>query len=52
MYGELVIPSHWQRDLEGQALIKQMSDDLCDYPEWNLDDEVQSGKVWERYPGW
>ena len=50
--GEAAIPAHWLRDLEAQEIIRQVSDDLCDYSEWNLEDPAQAGSVRERYPGW
>ncbi len=50
--GEAAIPAHWLRDLEAQEVIRQVSDDLCDYSKWNLEDPAQAGSVRERYPGW
>jgi ADP-ribosylglycohydrolase len=50
--GEAAIPAHWLRDLEAQEIIRQISDDLCDYSKWNLEDPAQAGSVRERYPGW
>ena len=52
IYGEGAIPAHWLRDLEAQKAIRQVSDDLCDYSKWNLEDPAQAGSVRERYPGW
>lgn len=46
------LPAHWLRDLEAQKTIRQVSDDLCDYSKWNLEDPVEAGSVCERYPGW
>lgn len=51
-YGEAAIPAHWLRDLEAHEIIRQVSDDLCDYFQWELDDQDQADKIWERYPGW
>jgi ADP-ribosylglycohydrolase len=50
--GEAAILAHWLRDLEAQEIIRQVSDDLCDYSKWNLEDPAQAGSVRERYPGW
>lgn len=52
IYGEAAIPAHWLRDLEAHEIIRQVSDDLCDYFQWELDDQDQADKIWERYPGW
>jgi ADP-ribosyl-[dinitrogen reductase] hydrolase len=52
IYGEAAIPAHWLRDLEAQEIIRRLSDDLCDYSKWNLEDLAHADSVRERYPGW
>lgn len=52
MHGEESIPAHWLRDIEAQELISKMSDDLCAYPEWNLENSTHADRIWGRYPGW
>lgn len=52
IHGEEAIPGHWLGDLEAQEAIRQVSDDLCDYSKWNLENPAKADRAFERYPGW
>jgi ADP-ribosylglycohydrolase len=52
IHGEAAIPAHWLRDLEAREILTQLSDDLCDYPKWDLEEKAQAEIILQRYPGW
>ena len=52
MYGEAAIPAHWLNHLEAREVIAQVADDLHDLRQWDLENEFEADRMWERYPGW
>lgn len=51
IYGEASIPVHWLHDLEAREVIAQVADDLYDFRDWDMEDEVEADRIWQRYPG-
>lgn len=51
-----VIPAEWLEELELRDVIKEVADDLCDFPDWEISDyDYGEGsltdRIWRKYPG-
>lgn len=55
-HGVDVIPADWLQELELRDVIKEVADDLCDFPDWEISDyDYGEGsltdRIWRKYPG-
>ena len=54
MHGIDAIPSEWLEPLELQDVIRELADDLVEFPDWRIDEysfDEGAQRIWKKYPG-
>ncbi|WP_349609010.1 ADP-ribosylglycohydrolase family protein [Cupriavidus sp. DF5525] len=52
MHGVDAIPPQWLAQLELRDVIEELANDLLDFPDWDLDNDLANRSIQEKYPGY